>query len=65
MPPFFSYEFTVGRRVRSVRADRYDTQHGETIFTEWYRDPVAGEVLREVLRVRMDPGSLLRLPGSN
>jgi hypothetical protein len=65
MTALFNYEFTVGGRVGSVRADRYDTQNGETIFKEWYHDPVAGERLREVLRVRIDSGSLLRLPGSD
>jgi hypothetical protein len=66
MTPLFHYEFTVGGRVRSVRADRYDTENNETIFKEWCRDPVAGEERhREVLRVRIDSGSLLRLPGSD
>jgi hypothetical protein len=64
MTPLFHYEFTVGGRVRSVRADRYDTQNGETVFQEWHRDPVTGDRHREVLRLRIDSGSLLRLPAA-
>jgi hypothetical protein len=63
MKPFFKYEYTVGGEFGSVLADRYDTQcSGDTVFKEWYRDPVFGQRQHVVLRVRIDPGSLLRLP---
>jgi hypothetical protein len=56
------YEFTVGGKRRSIHADGYRTENGDTVFWERFHDTITEATARVVLRVHVDEDSVLRLP---
>ena len=56
-----TYEYTVDGAIHTVDADTYRTVGEETVFLERWRNPATGDSEREVLRVKVDEGSIIRL----